>query len=191
MHSSTQTRDSRLSSPHFVALAVRPGFATQAASILLALTILLTTACGSDSADAPASGDQPASGGLSDFGFETSVIANAGGSYSVDDVEAAGWKRSRELPNDQLEGVDEVWFGFFQQKNLEVWVYGSHDAALSLGSPLAQEIVAQTRGVSGGGAGPYMKQTTHFAGYGVIGNLLVLCEHDVEVCSDLADALES
>ncbi len=159
---------------------------------LIAVGLLAAAiACGSDPSDgAPASGGQPESGGISDFGFETSVIANTSGAYTADDVEAVGWKRSRQLPNDELAGVNEVWFGFFQQKNLEVWVYGSHDDALSLGSPLAQDIVAKTRGVSDGGAGPYMKQTTHYAGYGVIGNLLVLCEHDVEVCSDLADALE-
>ena len=49
--------------------------------------------------------------------------------------------------------------------------------------------MAATRGVSGGGAGPYMKQTTHFGAFGVIGNLVVLCETDVAVCENLANAL--
>jgi len=34
-----------------------------------------------------------------------------------------------------------------------------------------------------------MKQTTHFGAFGVIGNLVVLCEIDVAVCENLADAL--
>lgn len=157
-------------------------------SPLLALA-LLAVACGTDSA-APDTGDAPASGGnVSDFGFETSIVANADQVYTVDDVVQVGWKRSRELPADLLEGASEVWFGFYQQKNLEVRVYASHDEANRLGSAPADEVVARSRGVSVGAAGPYMKQTTQYAGYGVVGNLVVLCEFEVEVCADLAAAL--
>ena len=125
----------------------------RAASVsLLLLFTMLAVACGTDSGDAPGAGGSDSTSDTNEFGFETSVIAKESSIYDVDDVEAAGWKRSRELPSDELDGVSEVWFGFYQQKNLEVWTYESHAAAREKGSPLASQIVARTRGVSGGGA---------------------------------------
>jgi hypothetical protein len=155
--------------------------------ILAAITVTILAisfGCGSESSNSVAS-----SGDTNDFGFEISITTKPDSIFSIDDVKSTGWKSSKEFPTDELEGVSEVWFGFFQQKNLEVWIYESHDEAKRLGTVPAEEIVAATRGVSGGGAGPYMKQTTHFGAYGVVGNLLILCETDVEVCEDLANAL--
>ena len=143
-------------------------------------------ACGTDS---DSNGVASSSDG-NNKGIETSIIANSGSTYTIDDVKATGWKFSRELPTESLEEVSAVSFGFFQQKNLEVWIYDSHDDAKRFGVALAEEIVEETRGVSGGGAGPYMKQTTHYRAYGVVGNLVILCETDVAVCEDFANALQ-
>ena len=149
----------------------------------MALFLALASAvCGSESG----SGGVASSGGANEFGFETSIIANPGDVYTIDDVKSTGWKSSKELPAESLEGVSAVWFGFYQQKNLEVWIYDSHEEARRLGTRPAEEIVAATRGVSGGGAGPYMKQTTHFGAFGVIGNLVVLCETEIAICENLA-----
>jgi len=156
-------------------------------SIVIAALIVLAIACGSDSDDSAAVA--PDSDGTNEYGFDVSMTARPGSTFTIDDVKAAGWKSSKEFPVDQLEGATAVWFGFYQQKNLEVWVYDDHEDAVDLGSGPAEEIVAATRGVSGGGAGPYMKQTTHYGAYGIVGNLLILCESEVAVCESLADAL--
>lgn len=156
-------------------------------SIMIAVLILLAIACGCGSNDsAPVA---PDSDDTNEFGFDVSMIAKPGSVFTIDDVKATGWKSSKELPADQLEGATAVWFGFYQQKNLEVWIYDDHEDAVKLGSGPAEEIVAATRGVSGGGAGPYMKQTTHYGAFGVIGNLIVLCEVEVAVCKSFGDAL--
>jgi hypothetical protein len=159
---------------------------TRLVLLVTSLILVVCFACGSDAAsdDGVASPDD-----TNDFGFEVSMTAKPDSIFTVDDVISAGWKSSKEFPADQLEGVSAVWFGFFQQKNLEVWIYDSHEEANRLGAATAAEIVAATRGVSGGGAGPYMKQTTHYGAYAVIGNLIILCESELEVCGDLADAL--
>ena len=142
-------------------------------------------ACGSDSTETVAS-----SGDTSDFGFETSVTARPDSIFTIDDVKSTGWKSSKEFPADELEGVSAVWFDFYQQKNLEVWIYDSHEDAKKFGTEPATEIVKASRGgVSGGAAGPYMKQTTHYGAYGVVGNLIVLCETEVAICENLANAL--
>ena len=155
--------------------------------LVIAALLVFTVACGSD-ADAD-SGSASSSGDTNEFGFETSIIASPNSIFTITDVKAAGWKSSKELPPDQLEGVSAVWFGFYQQKNLEVWIYDSHEEAKRLGTAPAGDIVAKTRGVSGGGAGPYMKQTTHFGAFGVVGNLVILCETDIAICENLANAL--
>jgi hypothetical protein len=156
--------------------------------VLLATSLLLVVsmACGSDAA----SDEGVAStGDTNEFGFQVSMTAKSDSIFTIDDVISTGWKSSKEFPPDELEGVSAVWFGFFQQKNLEVWIYDTHDDAKRLGVGRAEEIVAATRGVSFGGAGPYMKQTTHYGAYGVVGNLIILCESEVAVCEDLAAAL--
>ena len=154
-------------------------------SFLFILALLLVSGCGTDSG----SNGVASSSDANEKGIETSIITNLGSTYTIDDVKATGWKFSRDLPTDSLEGVSAASFGFFQQKNLEVWIYDSHEDAKRLGSDIAEEIVVETRGVSGGAAGPYMKQITHYRAYGVVGNLVILCETDVAVCEDLASAL--
>ena len=148
--------------------------------------LMLVTACGSDAAS---DSGVASSAGTNDFGFDISITTKPDSIFTIDDVKSTGWKLSKEFPADQLDGASAVWFGFYQQKNLEVWIYDSHEDAKNLGSGPAEDIVAATRGVSGGGAGPYMKQTTHYGAYGVVGNLLILCESEVAVCEDLANAL--
>ncbi len=156
-------------------------------TIVIAALIALAIACGSESNDSATTA--PDSAATNDYGFDVSMTAKPGSTFTIVDVKAAGWKSSKELPADQLEGVSAVWFGFYQQKNLEVWIYETHEDAVDLGTGPAGEIVAATRGVSGGGAGPYMKQTTHFGAYGVVGNLIVLCEVELAVCESFANAL--
>lgn len=156
-------------------------------SVVIAALIVFAIACGSDSNDLAAAA--PDSDDTNDYGFDVSMTAKTGSTFTIDDVKAAGWKSSKELPAERLEGATAVWFGFYQQKNLEVWIYDDHEEAVKLGSGPAEEIVAATRGVSGGGAGPYMKQTTHYGAFGVIGNLIVLCEVEVAVCESFGDAL--
>ena len=160
---------------------------------MILLVILVSLACGSESpaaeADSTTADDTAISGDTNDFGFEISMTAKPDSIFTIDDVKSTGWKSSKELPADLLEGASAVWFGFYQQKNLEVWIYDSHEDANTLGSTPASEIVAASRGVSGGAAGPYMKQTTHYGAYGVVGNLIILCETELTICEDLAAAL--
>ncbi|MCZ6539445.1 MAG: hypothetical protein O6922_06435, partial [Chloroflexi bacterium] len=103
-------------------------------SVLCAVALFLTVviagiACGSDSDTGIAS-----SGSTNEFGFETSIIASPDRIYTIEDVKTTGWKSSKALPTESLEGVSAVWFGFYQQKNLEVWVYESHEEAMTLGT---------------------------------------------------------
>lgn len=171
------------------------GGQTKRRSLHILLTLATVTAfgaaCSSGSPTVPAASidssvsSSSAEDSKNDFEFDAPVIASAGRIYTIDDMVNAGWKKSKELPKDPLQGVIEAWSGFYQQKNLEVRIYESHGEALRLGPASAEEIVARSQEVSRGATDP-----PQYAGYGVLGNLVVLCEFDVAVCADLAASLK-
>ena len=47
------------------------------------------------------------------------------GVFTADDVATAGWKKSKELSPETLPGVTSVWYGFYNQRDVEVRVYES------------------------------------------------------------------
>ena len=49
--------------------------------------------------------------------------------FTADDVAAVGWKKSKELSPETLPGVTSVWYGFYQQRDVEVRVYESQGEA--------------------------------------------------------------
>ena len=155
-----------------------------AAPLIGILVVVTVVACGTDPDSDP--GDEVASSGdTNDFGFKTSIITDPDGIYSIDDVTAAGWKLSEEIPADHVEGVSAVWFGYYQQRNLEVWIFASHDDAGRYGTRPAEDLVAEARVV----AGVANKPRIQFSAYGVVGNLVILCEFEIAVCENLASAL--
>ena len=125
--------------------------------------------------------------------------------HTVDDVVAAGWTKSKQYPIDTLPGASEVWYGFFEGKDIEVRVYPSPEDARKHGVGPAQEAVdAGERSFGANRAllrlqyGHEGKWTTgelsdlaavlrtRYAAYLLAGNLVMLCETDVAPCEDLA-----
>ena len=125
--------------------------------------------------------------------------------YSIDEVEAAGWTKSKELPAETLPQASEAWYGFFQGKDVEVRVYPSEEDAVEHGVGPAQEAVqegepsfAHNRALLRLQYGHEGKWTTgelsdlaaalrtRYAAYLVVGNLVMLCETDLAACRSLA-----
>ena len=125
-------------------------------------------------------------------------------SYTVDDVVYAGWKKSTQLSTETLPHASEVWYGFFEGKDVEVRVYPSPEDAREHGVGPAQEAV--DRGERSFGAnrallrlqyGHEGKWTTgelsdlvatlriRYAAYLLEGNMVLLCEADVAPCRHL------
>ena len=181
--------------------------------LIAAGLILLTVACGSSSAgggdDAPArtGGIEPAPilspGSTYSFddvvgdrddapartgGIEPAPILSPGSTYSVDDVVAAGWKKSRELSAETLPGATAVWYGFFNQKDIEVRVYPSHQSAIDDGTGPADD--ATLRGKPKPFAeGGITSTRTSYGSYAIVGNLVLLCETDLTACMGLIEKL--
>ncbi len=151
----------------------------------LAISILaLAAVVGCGSGDGDVASDTPA---ISDE--DPVQILQPGGVFTVDDVVAAGWKNSKELSPETLADAMSVWYGFYNQRDVEVRVYESHELALSSGKPPADE--ATGRGKPAPFAvGGISATRTSYTTYAIVGNLILLCEVKIEDCQGLLDGIE-
>ena len=110
-----------------------------------------------------------------------------------DDAVAAGWKKSKQFSTETVPHATEVWYGFYNRKDIEVRIYSSHSDALDYGTPSAADAVK--RGERGYGEGGDLADIAgtmraRYADYMIVGNLVMLCEDEVLVCRNLVDQLE-
>ena len=87
-----------------------------------------------------------------------------------------------------MPGASDIWYGFFDQKNIEIRFYLSHEAALTQGVATAKSEVkkpARTGGVRYGG------MLHSYQAYLVTGNTVLMCEMEVAVCQRLVEDLVS
>ena len=106
----------------------------------------------------------------------------------MDDVAATGWKKSTELSADTLSNAIEVWYGFYNQKDVEVRVYPSHESAVSDGTGPADEATGRGKPAPFAVGGISATRTSYGA-YAIVGNLVLLCEVQIDDCSPLFEAL--
>ena len=62
---------------------------------------------------------------------------------SISSFAQRGFKQIKEPDKNYLEGVQEVWFGYYAKRDLEIRIYDSHEAALQLGVKPAREAIDQ------------------------------------------------
>ena len=169
----------------------------------LLLTVLLigilsaAISCGSGSEPNSSSvteGELGATGEESEDGLaEVSRIIAHNKTLTFDDYVGAGWKKSKQYDTATVPEATEIWYGFFNSKDIEVRFYDSHEVANTAGFENAANTIdqsfrgAETYGASPSGAGT--KGTTKYRAFVVVGNTVMLCELSVENCVDLADVL--
>lgn len=153
--------------------------------VLTLVTAGALVACGSESTEVGAVSGQgdSTSPALAD-GPRTSIIVDNGGIYAIEDFEAAGYKKVTHFDLETLPGATDAWFGFFNQKDFELWFYPSHQLALDEGVEQAEFSIAK-------GAVPEQKRPpVRFFTYAVVGNVVMLCELEVATCESLIARLE-
>lgn len=134
------------------------------------------TACGSESPGA-ASDQSVTSLDAEEPG--TSLILNIDDTYSMADFEAAGYKKVTQFELETLPGATDAWIGFFNQRDIEIRLYPSHQMALDMGVEPAEIAI-------GKGAVPWQKRPpVRFDGYVVAGNVVMLCELEIASCEAL------
>jgi hypothetical protein len=110
--------------------------------------------------------------------------------FTVDDVAAAGWKKSKQFDATSVPSASEVWYGFFDRRDIEVRANASHADALGPGAQSAAEAIGRSPNSNiGGGIITSQGNRVQYHAYLVVGNLVLLCQQDVEVCLRLVEKM--
>jgi len=155
------------------------------ASIVFVLVwILVTAACGSLSAGHEVSEDGVVIGLADEEGLR--LITNPESGYVIDDLETAGFKKNKQFDVATVPGAIDIWYGFFQQQDIEVRFYESHAMALDKGVESAETVIARTAGQRD----PLIPVVNLYPAYAVVGNTVMLCERQLATCEALITLLE-
>jgi hypothetical protein len=139
--------------------------------------------CGSSDGNDQISADEA----YEPYAREPIQILKPDGVFTIEDVFAAGWKKSKELSPETLPGATGVWYGFYQQRDVEVRVYESQASAISDGQDIADETTGRSK------PNPYASTgltRSSYLAYGIVGNLILLCEIKIEDCQGLLESIE-
>ncbi|NQW16363.1 MAG: hypothetical protein HQ478_02645 [Chloroflexi bacterium] len=163
------------------------------AGVIVAVILAISAVgCGSSSNVEVSQAVDAASAVAEDSVDIPSQIVRAGEVFTTDTFVGAGWKKSKEYSTETVPGAREIWYGFFNQRDLEIRFFDDHNAALKQGVQVVEaaiiENVKRSRGgelldISGGSFSAYNA-------YVVAGNAILLCELDISACEGLVNALE-
>ncbi|MDG0866350.1 DUF6810 family protein [Candidatus Lucifugimonas marina] len=146
-----------------------------------AVTLAAVLACGSEN---PGTASDQNTDTASENDQATSIIVDNGGIYTIEDFEAAGYKKVTQFDLETLPGAIDAWFGFANQKDFEIRIYPSHQVAVDHGIEPAKIAI-------GKGAVPWQRRPPRrFFSYLVVGNVVMLCELEVASCETLIAQLE-
>jgi hypothetical protein len=145
------------------------------------LAVAVVATCGGE---APAAG--PGGQGARPVANDRSVVVHPDSVFEIQDLIEAGWKKNREFGTESLPHARIAVFGFFNQRDVEVWVYDSHRHALDHGVGPAETAIARKPGQT-----DYLiPAVNRFHAYAVAGNLVLLCEIELADCMALIDRLK-
>lgn len=161
-------------------------------TVLIALatvpTVFAITACASEEKPTPSAPDVGAPAPTvtpQTEGIPVSAVVRPDRIYSMDDLVDAGYKKSKQFDVETVSEAQDVWYGFFNQKDIEVRVYESHADALEFGVDPAEEAIGHKAGQR-----DYLIPVVNlYPAYMVVGNLVMLCERELAVCQALVDKL--
>ena len=150
---------------------------------VLAFSVISIIGCGSN--DTETLGDAS----YSESEEDPVQIINPSGVFTADDVVTAGWKKSKQLSPETLPDATSAWYGFYNQRDVEVRIYETHAAALGSGMGPADDATGRGKPAPfavGGISATRMSYTT----YAIVGNLILLCEVKIEDCQGLLDTIK-
>ena len=189
--------------------------ATFALALILGLVAMMATAssiaCGSDSGDGVGSGDtEPIVPGTAG----DPRLRSADGTYSIDELKAAGVKANKDYDVTDLPGADAAWRIIFNQLDYEVRFYPDHQTLIDEGILYAEHVTGDDAIVIGDdiiweeGAKDRRRcsrdaDTPHsgcsysprYWDYIVVGNMIMMCEgleseQSIENCDNLLAELQ-
>ena len=188
---------------------LRPSFVLLLGFMLTILVAIgATVACGSDTGGGDADGGVPAEGSGVD-----PRIKSADGTYTIDDLKAAGVKANKDYDVEELPGADAAWRVIYNRLDYEVRFYPDHQTLLDEGIPYVEHVTGDDAVVIGDdiiweeGANDRRRcsrdaDTPHsgcaysprYWDYVVVGNMIMMCEgleskQSIENCEDLLEQI--
>ena len=149
--------------------------------VLLAVALIAmfgVLACGAS--DAPV---VPEGASVDEEGVRLVIRPDA--SYTIDDLVAVGFKKNRQFGAETVPGAIDIWYGFFNQRDIEVRFYNSHADAVDMGTEPAEVIIARTAGQRD----PLIPVVNLYPAYAIVGNTIMLCERQISTCEALIAVL--
>jgi hypothetical protein len=98
-------------------------------TVVLVVISMFASACG------PSSSAEPVGESISEPELDAVQITLPNGVFTAEDVAVAGWKKSKELSPETLPDVASVWYGFYDQRDVEVRVYKTQTEAVGVSQP--------------------------------------------------------
>jgi hypothetical protein len=145
--------------------------------------VLLFASCGTEGTES----GEPAVDGVG-----SPLITRSDQTFTLDSFTQAGWKKSKQYDTATVPQATEIWYGFFNQRDIEIRFYESHRDAVEFGVAAAEASIEGAVGRSQGGrlldfsGGSF----SAYADFMVVGNTVLLCELELSSCEPLVDQLE-
>lgn len=114
-----------------------------------------------------------------------SVVRAVDRTFTIEDLRNAGWKKHKDFEVDTLPHARAAAFGFFNQRDVEVWLYDSHEDAVRHGTGPAEQAVARPPGQTDA----LIPAVNRYHAYAIVGNLVLLCEVELADCEGLVARL--
>ena len=142
-----------------------------------------------------------------DGGVLKSRVINPSDIHTISDFEIAGLKKPKSLQADAVDkktgeqitpSATEIYLGFYKSslgpKDIEIRIYESHDDAITYGVPSAEKtistVVAFTNALIETTSAESATSTAGYGAYVVIGNTIMICQSQIEVCDELITSLK-
>ena len=106
--------------------------------------------------------------------------------YNIDDFIEAGWKENKKLDNSNFQSTNGIWYGFFNRRDAEIWIYDSHSSAIDYGVQYAEEAINKRPT----NRDPTNPTSIRYHAYLVTGNAMILCEDNLEDCIELLGSIK-
>ena len=106
--------------------------------------------------------------------------------FTMDNFLNIGWKKSKKLDHETFVNTESIWYGFFNKKDVEIWIYDSHSNAIQHGSPYAEKTVNKGAVQFGQTKGTQIRYNS----YAIVGNAMILCENNLDECKFLVEQLK-
>ena len=126
--------------------------------------------------------------------FRYSFIEKPNAEFILEDFINLGWKKSKSFPIDAVDkngdpitpDATEIWYGFFNRKDIEIRFYATHELALSSGVQSAENAVGRAvNSNSKGGIITSKNNRVSYKSYLVSGNTVILCQDILSNCRDI------